>query len=53
MESPPDFELRDKDCKHIMAVKLYADRQARGVEQDTTNVEPSPRADKHWFLGKP
>jgi hypothetical protein len=33
----PDFELRGgtrKPCKHIMAARLWRDRQARGVEQD-------------------
>jgi hypothetical protein len=45
----PDFELRDKDCKHIMAVKLFARRQARGAGQDTANVEPSPKAKRKTY----
>jgi len=42
----PDFELRGeagKPCKHIMAARLWRDRQARGVEQDRSNTEPSPK----------
>jgi hypothetical protein len=39
----PDFELRDKPCKHIMAIRLFVRRAARGVEQDTENVEPAQK----------
>jgi transposase len=42
----PDFELRGgtgKPCKHIMACRLFRDRQARGVEQGTAKVGPSPK----------
>jgi hypothetical protein len=39
----PDFELRDKPCKHILAVKLLMSRLVRGVEQDTKNVEAAPK----------
>jgi transposase len=45
----PDFELRGKPCKHILGVKLYVDRQARGVEQDTTNLEPSPKLPRKTY----
>src|SRR5262249_39602538 len=45
----PDFELRGKDCKHIMAVKLFAKRRERGVEQDTTNVQPSAKAKRKTY----
>jgi transposase len=41
----PDFEVRGKPgnpCKHILAARLFRDRQARGIEQDQTNQEPSP-----------
>src|SRR5262249_17754631 len=40
-----DFELRGEPgnpCKHIIAARLWRDRQARGVEQNKSNVEPSP-----------
>jgi transposase len=39
----PDFELRGKPCKHVMAVKLYSRRLERGVGQDTEDVRPSPK----------
>ena len=39
----PDFELRGKPCKHILGVRLYVQRQARGVEQDKTNCMPAPK----------
>jgi Transposase DDE domain/SWIM zinc finger len=39
----PDFELRDKPCKHVMGVRLFARRLERGVEQDTANLEPAPK----------
>jgi len=39
----PDFELRAKPCKHIMAVRLFIQRQARGAEQDATNIQPSDK----------
>ncbi len=45
----PDFETRGKPCKHIMAVKLFARRQERGAEQDTTDVEPSPRVARQTY----
>jgi transposase len=48
----PDFELRGepgKPCKHIMAARLWRDRQARGVEQDRTNVEPSPKVKRKTY----
>jgi transposase len=48
----PDFELRGepgKPCKHIMAARLFRDRQARGVEQDTTNRQPSPKVKRPTY----
>jgi Transposase DDE domain/SWIM zinc finger len=48
----PDFELRGqagKPCKHIMAARLWRDRQARGVGQDKANVEPSPKAKRKTY----
>jgi hypothetical protein len=39
----PDFELRSKDCKHILAVKLFTRRQERGVGQDLDDVRPSKK----------
>jgi hypothetical protein len=48
----PDFELRGQPgnpCKHILAARLCRDRQARGVEQDTTNQEPSPRLPRKTY----
>src|SRR5689334_731645 len=48
----PDFELRNKDCKHILAVKLFKQRQERGVEQDTENVQPSPKPKRKTYPQK-
>lgn len=48
----PDFELRGqpgKPCKHIMAVRLWRDRQARGAEQETENLEPSPKVKRKTY----
>jgi len=45
----PDFELRGKPCKHVMGVRLYVQRQARGIEQDTTNREPSPKLPRKTY----
>lgn len=48
----PDFELRGepgKPCKHIMACRLFRDREARGVEQDTANVQPSPKPKRKTY----
>jgi hypothetical protein len=48
----PDFELRgapSKLCKHIMAVRLFRDREARGVPQDTANVQPSPKLPRKTY----
>jgi SWIM zinc finger len=45
----PDFELRGRPCKHILGVKLYVDRQARGVEQNTTNLDPSPKLPRKTY----
>lgn len=39
----PNWELREKPCKHILAVRLLLRRQGRGVEQDRRNVQPSPK----------
>lgn len=47
----PDFELRGetgKPCKHIMAARLWRDRQARGAEQDTS-VEPAPKVKRPTY----
>jgi transposase len=45
----PDFELRGKPCKHIMAVRLFARRQARGAEQDKKDVEPSEKSPRKTY----
>jgi hypothetical protein len=45
----PDFELRGKPCKHILAARLFRDRQERGVEQDLANEEPSPRLPRKTY----
>lgn len=48
----PDFDLRGepgKPCKHIMAARLWRDRQARGVEQDRANREPSPKPKRKTY----
>ena len=51
----PDFELRGEPgtpCKHIMAARLWRDRQAHGVEQDTENVEPSAKPKRKTYPQK-
>src|SRR5436190_17168035 len=45
----PDFELRGKACKHIMAVRLYVQRQGRGVEQDAENIEPATKLPRKTY----
>jgi transposase len=45
----PDFELRNKACKHIMAVRLLESRQLRDVEQDTESVTPSPKVKRPTY----
>jgi hypothetical protein len=45
----PDFELRAKPCKHIMAVRLYVSREQRGVEQDDTNERPAPKVKRPTY----
>ena len=48
----PDFDLRGEPgnpCKHIIAARLWRDRQARGVEQDKSNVEPSPKPKRKTY----
>jgi transposase len=45
----PDFELRDKPCKHIMGVRLFVSRETRGVEQDTENLNPSPKVKRPTY----
>lgn len=38
----PDFELRGKACKHILAVRLFEKRQAEGIDRKTSTA-PSPK----------
>jgi transposase len=48
----PDFELRGKPgkpCKHVLAARLFRDRQARGVQQDTASVQPSPKPKRKTY----
>jgi transposase len=48
----PDFELRGdvgKPCKHIMASRLWRDRQARGVEQEPTDHKPSKKVKRPTY----
>jgi transposase len=44
-----DWELRGEPCKHIMAARLWRDRQARGVGQDTENIDPSPKPKRKTY----
>ena len=44
-----DFELRGKACKHILAVKLFVRRQARGAEQDKSDRQPSPKPPRKTY----
>jgi transposase len=39
----PDFELRDKPCKHVMAVRLVRSRERCGVEAPDRGDGPSPK----------
>ncbi len=46
-----DFELRGeagKPCKHIMAARLWRDRQARGTAQDT-DTRPAPKVQRPTY----
>ncbi len=48
----PDFELRGgagKPCKHIIAARLWRDRQARGAEQDRTDTDPAPKVKRPTY----
>ena len=48
----PDFELRGgpgKPCKHIMAARLFRDREARGAVLRSDSVEPSPKAPRKTY----
>jgi transposase len=48
----PDFELRGepgKPCKHIIAARLWRDRQSRGVGQNGGNVQPSAKAKRETY----
>lgn len=45
----PHFELHGEPCKHIMAVRLYAERQASGSEQSTDCVHPSPKVPRPTY----
>src|SRR5258708_6080113 len=40
-----DFELRDKDCKHILAVRLFIEQQKNGGNQPKLAApqEPAPK----------
>ncbi len=44
----PDFELREKACKHIMAVRLFVRRQERGVEQ-SEDVQPAKKVKRKTY----
>src|SRR5262245_7486604 len=47
----PDFELRGgvgKPCKHILAARLWRDRQARGTRQATLPL-PTPKAKRPTY----
>jgi Transposase DDE domain/SWIM zinc finger len=44
----PDFDLRDKPCKHILAVRLWLRRQRRGVGQDT-DTRPAPKKSRPTY----
>ncbi len=44
----PDFELRSKPCKHLLAVRLYVQKQNRGTEQ-SDSVEPSPKQKRQTY----
>lgn len=45
----PDWELREKDCKHVLAAKLFAGRKALGIELDTADVTPSPKVPRPTY----
>lgn len=45
----PDFELRDKPCKHIKAVRIRIKREKQGIEPDTKKKEPSPKVKRKTY----
>jgi transposase len=49
--SCPDYELREKDCKHILAVRLWLQRQAVDPATPFTpgSREPSPKAKRPTY----
>jgi transposase len=48
----PDFELRGgpgRPCKHVMAARLFRDRETRGAVQQSDSVEPSPKTPRKTY----
>jgi hypothetical protein len=45
----PDFELRDAPCKHIMAARRFVSREARGAEQDLSDVTPAAKVKRPTY----
>jgi hypothetical protein len=41
--SCPDFELTDKPCKHILAVRLFIEQRKAGTPPQPTATEPAPK----------
>jgi transposase len=44
-----DFELRDEDCKHILAVRLFIERQAKGEGTLVPSTEPAPKVKRPTY----
>jgi Transposase DDE domain/SWIM zinc finger len=44
-----DFDLRGKPCKHILAARIWAERQRVGAGQGTVNALPAPKAKRKTY----
>jgi hypothetical protein len=45
----PDFELRNKPCKHILAARIWIKKQVNGVTQPSTSTQPAPKAKRKTY----
>jgi hypothetical protein len=47
--SCPDHELRGGDCKHILAVRLFVQRQQQGEPLPPPSTEPTPKVKRPTY----
>jgi hypothetical protein len=45
----PDYELREEDCKHILAARLWRQRQDDGIGQNPADNTPAPKAKRPTY----